>query len=236
MCSSLPCAGNASTFLSLHVLENKKKHILIRSPLSEYVKKGLGQQAEKNSCNTKQTWSFLLRALLIWKQPRMSSHRHIPTSQMEITATFSELPEVPENLIHAEPDKTQTFKFIRHFAKPVCYEIVFIKIPGKHNPASMSWSLWWFKDLTQLLLDFLREKEATTQIQALLSLQLRWMLFIVMSISVSTPVSHGPLSQAYTLSMCNKDVEEGIPSHTKEVLHVSPLQGEEEQGISPCLP
>lgn len=100
----------------------------------------------------------------------------------------------------------------------------------------MLWSLWWFKDLTQLLLDFLREKKATTQVQALLSLQWLWMLFRVMRISVSTPASHGPLSQAYTLSVCNTDVEEGILSHTQEVLQVSLLQWEEEQRVSPCLP
>lgn len=98
----------------------------------------------------------------------------------------------------------------------------------------MLWSLWWFKDLTHLLLDFLREEKATTQVQALLSLQ--WMLFRVISISVSTPLSHGPLSQPCTLSVCNMDVEEGILSHTKEVLHVSPSQWEQEQGVSPCLP
>lgn len=49
MCCSLPCARNARTFLSLLVPERKKKHILIKSPTTEYVKKGVGQQAEKTA-------------------------------------------------------------------------------------------------------------------------------------------------------------------------------------------
>lgn len=90
MWCSLPCARNANTFLSLHVLEKKKKHILIKSPTIEYVKKGVGQQAEKNCCNTKQTWMNL---------PPESSTDLEPAQDEEFTQADSNKPNGNHNNI-----------------------------------------------------------------------------------------------------------------------------------------
>lgn len=138
--------------------KKKKKHILIKSPTIEYVKKGVGQASWKNLLLHKANLKF----------PPESSTDLETAQDEEFTRADSNKPNGNHNNIFRvawgtwEPDpcrarQTQTFKFIRHFAKPVCCEMVFIKIPAKHKPTSMLRSLWWFKDLTHLLLDFLRE-------------------------------------------------------------------------------
>lgn len=126
--------------------KKKKKYILIKSPTIEYVKKGVGQASWKN---------LLLHKANLKFPPESSTHLETAQDE-EFTRADSNKPNGNHNNIFRvawgtwEPDpcrarQTQTFKFIRHFAKPVCCEMVFIKIPAKHKPTSMLRSLWWFR-------------------------------------------------------------------------------------------